>query len=378
MKTQYFHIRDFRRDSTFYEEIPLLVTIKSFDLQAIRSRYLTTRGKKSQRTGSTGRRDVAVGGVASLLLQKGALAENTVMARMKEPRGIDIKQGRIAVSSENQIFIIDKGIMLLEDPWFSYIHTVDFRRDGKRLLVSSSGFDAIMEYAIDQKPVKTYEWFAWEHGFDHGLDPQTGKKVFLTRHAQLARQWKKEGKAHIFVENPGGNSLPTARRAAFINSVVYDGRKNNHLIATFFHEGKVFSIDQKTGDTKMVLENMKSPHGGRRINDEAYMATNTKGGEVVLGAPEKAEQRFLFDGLPGKPEPLADFEWIQNAACSGEHIVAIDSNRNCFVVINLKKKVFDMIPFPQNWAVQDLVPGKVTSDQKELLMQLDRCNNTDN
>ena len=50
-------LSQFQRDHSFYGELNLLLTVKSFDLQAIRKRYLAS--KKNKRAGSVERRKVA-------------------------------------------------------------------------------------------------------------------------------------------------------------------------------------------------------------------------------------------------------------------------------------------------------------------------------
>ena len=42
-------ISQFRRDSSFYGELNLLLTVKNFDLQAIRKRYLASKKKQSRK-----------------------------------------------------------------------------------------------------------------------------------------------------------------------------------------------------------------------------------------------------------------------------------------------------------------------------------------
>ena len=68
-------VSNYQRDSSFYGLIDLLLTVKSFDLQAIRKRYLES--KKNKRSGSTQRRKQALGGVVSLRLNKGNDGCNT-------------------------------------------------------------------------------------------------------------------------------------------------------------------------------------------------------------------------------------------------------------------------------------------------------------
>lgn len=159
--------------------------------------------------------------------------------------------------------------------------------------------------------------------------------------------------------------MPTSQRAAFINSVVYDPYDKNKIIATFFHEGCVYSIDMQNGNYKKVLDSLKNPHGGRKLKND-YMATSTTSGEVVLG-DLKNNKRYQFQQIEGKPEELSGFEWVQNSVMIDHFIISIDSNRNCFVIFDLEKKLFDTIPFDANWAIQDLIPGDIKENQKENL-----------
>ncbi|MCF8327261.1 MAG: hypothetical protein K9I29_03120 [Bacteroidales bacterium] len=368
MSKQYKNLADFEVNQNFYSRISLMVTIKSFDLQSIRNRYLKTKDKKSKRIGSTERRGIDVGGVAKITIEKGEIVNCEIVAKLKEPRGIDYKGGVLSISSENQVFIINEDIKVLHDPWFSYIHTVDINPyDFSSILVSSSGFDAFFEYDIKSFH-KTFEWFAWENGFDKGVDPETGEEIYLTRKPEIAASFKNKNVPYILINDPQKQVLPTAKRAAFINSVVYDTKNTENIIATFFHEGAVYAIHKTKGTIELCLDEMQSPHGGSRYYNK-FMATNTKGGEVVIGN-SKDQDRYTFSSLAGKPDMLSDFEWIQNAIQLDGNIIAIDSNRNSFVIIQPENKQVDFVSFDSNWAVQDLIQAKPSTEQIELLRKI--------
>ena len=64
-------ISKFQRDSSFYDQIDLLLTVKSFDLQAIRKRYLESKKINALEVLSV--ENQALGGVVSLSLNKGKL-----------------------------------------------------------------------------------------------------------------------------------------------------------------------------------------------------------------------------------------------------------------------------------------------------------------
>lgn len=336
--------RDYRRSSDFYDAFALRLTVKSFDLQAIRSRYLQALSNKSGKGGSVERREVSEGGLAEVRIDKGQLTEERVLLRCKEPRGIARHGDVWAYSSENTVFVRGARELQITHPWFSYIHTLDFSRDGKRLLVASSGFDLIMEFDLHTSEC-VWEWWAWEHGYNRGTDAD-GHPVVLSR-----KPLKDADGRVLVITDPKKQVLPTAMRAAFINSVSYHPKDERFILATLFHAGSVIEIDRETGKSRERLGGMKSPHGGRAVG-KSLMATSTGSGEVVVRQDEQ-EVRYALKGLPGKPTALADKEWLQNTLQLGEHYLAIDSNRTSFVIFNPELACYDTIAYNPDWAVQD-------------------------
>ena len=351
----------FTFSNSFYDELELVLTVKNFNLQEIRERYL--KSKKQGVTGKTGsveRRKPSNGGIVRLKLKAGKVLDYKVIKELKEPRGIVHKNGIIAFSAENEVYIVrENKIEVIKNKWFSYIHTLDFNEDASRILISSSGFDCIFEYDIDTLE-KTYEWFAWENGFNIGHDPKTGNDILLSREPV------KTALKNVVITDPNKQVLPTAMRAAFINSVVYDAADYSKMLATFFHEGKVYSIDMKSGKSTTVISNMRNPHGGMRIEDGTYMATSTGTGEVV-SINNMVETRFLFKELSGKPKELGDMEWLQNSKVIESNIITIDSNRTSFVIFNAEKKLIDTIAYDANLAIQDMVECTLSNTQEKLI-----------
>lgn len=363
-------ISQFQRDNSFYGQIDLLLTVKSFDLQAIRKRYLES--KKNKRSGSTQRRKPALGGVVSLSLNKGKLLNDVVLSHLKEPRGIDFLNNKLAVSSEEKVFVLTDEIQTLENDYFSYIHTVSFcPLDDNRLMVSSSGFDCIFEYDLKESNL-IWEWFAWENGFDRGKDPITHSDVLLTRHKDQAKKWQQEGKTFLLIDNPKTQSLPTAQRSAFINSVAYHMNKEHLILATFFHAGKMMQINKKDNSVVTVIESMQHPHGGKQ-SDTISLSTSTNSGEIVL-IKDSIEYRYYTNELEGKPSELGDMEWLQNSIFVDDFIITIDSNRTSFLIFSPDKGLYDLIPYNMNWAIQDMVCGTLTQEQKVLLQETSLSN----
>lgn len=368
MSAEKIDIGKFKRDTQFYGEIDLLLTIKSFDLQAIRQRYIKSKENLSGRAGSVQRREVSLGGIASVRLVNSQVANSTVLTQLPEPRGIDVKGGLLAISSENIVYLIsENGVEEINNEWFSYIHTVDISADQSKILISSSGFDCVFEYDLSSKD-QTSEWFAWEHGFNKGIDPETGQDLLLTRNETEADQYEAAGLIHLLITKPATQVLPTAKRAAFINSVTYDNSNPGNVLGTFFHKGTVNSIDLKAGASTPILSDLVNPHGGRNYG-KGYLATSTATGEIVLGNGS-VQQRLSAANLPGKPSFLEDLEWMQNTVTINSLLIAIDSNRTSFIVIDPEEGMYDIIPYDSDWAVQDAVVGQLSEEQKTLIKQL--------
>lgn len=346
LQVEHIKLSDFTRDINFYGQLELLITVKSFELQAIRKRYLESRKRGKGKAGSVARRRPAKGGIARLKISKGTLTSEEVLVEMTEPRGIDVQKGLLSVAAEDTVYILNGNeVRTITQPWFSYIHTVQFSpHEPERILISSSGFDIFFEYSFAGQ--MQFEWLAWEHGFDRSTDPETGQVFRLTRNPALTDQFT------VLINDPPSEPVPTAKRAAFINSVTYHQQKPDLFLATFFHDGSVMQID-RSGSAQKVLHGLKNPHGGRDYLG-GFMATSTASGEIVM-QDENLQQRLQFKGLPGKDSELEDAEWIQNCALHENLLIAIDSNRTSIVIADPQLKVFDIIPYNNNWAVQDLV-----------------------
>lgn len=334
-------------------EITLLVSIKSFDLQAIRERYLAARLQKGK-VGSVERRPVAKGGVARLVIQGDQIFSEQMLHELKEPRAIAEKDGVIAIGAENSVYVFQGDQKFtLESPWFSYIHTLDFHPlNPDLILISSSGFDCFFEYNW-----KTGEcirsWFAWENGWNKGFDKKSKQDVWLTRIPEQAQEWSKAGKIVKCITDPLNQVLPTAERAAFINSALYHKDNGDVIYVTLFHEGAVYKIDWRTGEKKQVFNQLVSPHGGQ-IRNGQEMVTNTAGGEIQLKSGGLL--KFSFHNLPEKDSRLGSLEWLQNTArLQNGYFVTIDSNRTAFVFFHPGKRTYQIVPYNKDWAVQDIL-----------------------
>jgi hypothetical protein len=335
------------------------LTVKSFDLLAIRKRYL--KSKSRSKSGSVERREPAQGGIVYLVIENGILVDFEILAEIRESRGIDILGNLIALSSENRIYIFshsDQQPLIIDHPWLSYIHTVRFNSDATKLLVSSSGLDSLLEFDLKQRST-CWEWIAWEHGYNEGENPETGQKHILTRHATEAQRLKERGKNVIYLASNGKQSLPTALRAAFMNSAEYS--TNDKVLATLFHHGTVIEISKTTNSCKVICQDMSKPHGGMLIQNQ-FLVTDTGGGRVILWT-DAFKKVLDFSALPGKSKELEALEWLQFSRLRDNTIVTIDSNRNAIIFIDIDNRKRMSLSYDQNWAIQEFT--FVTKESKD-------------
>ena len=356
-------LNNFTSDPDYFGNIELLLTVKSFNLQEIRQRYL--KSQKRSKSGSVKRREPAEGGLVYLKIKKGKIVRENVLLKYKEARGIDFKNNRLAISSENEIYILNIGtqeVKKIEHPWLSYIHTVKFSADLNKILVASSGVDSILEFDVATRQ-KIWEWNAWEAGINKGINPETGEKHYLTRSAKKANDLKSQDKKVILIQNPREDKLPTALRAAFINSAEYDSDGN--ILLTFFHDGDVKKLDKKSNTLTPILKGFNKPHGGISTQS-GYLVTDTAGGRVI--EKNDIKTNYWFKNLAGKDFRLKEMEWLQTSHKHRDAIITIDSNRTSLVVFDPDRKTKMLVPYNSNWAVQDFIDieGNIETINKTL------------
>lgn len=348
MQTVRYDVAEFEEDPKHFRRVELLLAVKSFDLQAIRSRYLESRSRG--RVGSVGRRKPALGALVHLVVEDGRVVFLDIVGRLTEPRGVDACEGKIAVASDDQIYVFNEmgNPQAFRSPWMSYVHTVRFNSTGERVIAASSGVDAVLEVSLSSGGI-SWEWFAWEHGFSIGQNPVTGEKHFLTRRRHEAEWMESRGWRVVLMNDAREDVLPTALRSAFVNSAEYT--EEGSVLATLFHQGRVIEIAPDASEWRTVMNGMSMPHGGTRYAS-GVMATDTGNGRVICEADGKRTE-FDFSRLEGKPEPLKDLEWIQFARFNGDALVAVDANRTSLSFVDATARKRMSVAHDERWAVQE-------------------------
>ncbi len=244
------------------------------------------------------------------------------------PAGFTAVNGRIFVASMHggRIFVFDEmfdEIGTIANRLMNDLHTIV--PVGDRLLVTSSGTDAILE--IDHRARVTWSWWATEHGY-----PET--PAGATRNLDHNDDFRMR-------------DIGTSAQTTHLNSAVPyrspDGR--DCMLTTLFHQGELVEIDRLTGDIKILVDGMDRPHSPRRRSG-GWMLSCSGTDSVVL----------LDDGFWIDEVVTGNFNWVQDAIeLDAGHLLIADANHSRLAMWSTaSREVVDEIGYDPQWKVYQI------------------------
>ena len=281
------------------------------------------------------------------------LAEAKWAFSVVEPYGVDVSRNKMALATAKSVQLInmDTGeARSCHNPWLNQGHTVEFSPDGKKLLVGSSGFDAVFEFDTESGEV-VWEWFAWDQGFDRS---KLGH--YVVRSATRSRMLAAMGHEVLLINDPAKYEfgIPTRQKPAHLNSAHYDSP--GRILVTLFHQGGGYVIDRNTGEAKQVISGLSNPHKLSRRKRGGYFISDTKGGKLIfLDKKYRPEYEIALAGTPGVVRSPQLSEFLQNTTELREDLFAsIDIHRSSLWLIDVKRRRYRGIKFPREWSVHDI------------------------
>ena len=282
-----------------------------------------------------------------------SLAEAKWAFSAVEPYGVDASRNKMALATASSVQLIDMDTgeaRLCHNPWLNQGHTVEFSPDGKKLLVGSSGFDAVFEFDTESEKV-VWQWFAWDHGFDRSKLGHYVVRSEARRNTLVAM-----GHEVLLVEDPEKYpfGIPTRQKPAHLNSACYDSY--GRILVTLFHQGAGYVIDRNTGEATEAISGLSNPHKLSRRKRGGYFISDTKGGKLIfLNEKHRAEYEVALAGLPGVARSPQLSEFLQNTTELREDLFAcIDIHRSSLWLIDVKRRRYRGIKFPAEWSVHDV------------------------
>lgn len=352
------HFKDFVKNEALGIGLPVIIVVKDQDRLAKSRRSIETLLEKRKFNGRSGFRDFLNGFCYTTELNANLQIpdKNTWLKELPEPRSVLFVKNDIILTAANAIHIFDtksKNEIIIKNPYFGCLHTSTPNIDNTKLLISSPGFDSLLEYDLDSKK-ETWRWTAWEHDYNRAANGN-----YITLDAERASRLRESGNEVTLVDDSfkkEGFGIPTTFRTTHVNGAIYD-YDSNFILATFYHEGTVVRIDRHSGQSNIVIRNLKHPHGIQKDNG-GYMVTDTSHGIwYQMDKDFNIKTKLDFTDFPGKSKGMEDIEWVQYVTpLSNELYIAADANRQSAWVIDLKKQEYNQIVTNTNWSVQVILP----------------------
>lgn len=347
-------LTDYASDETLGRNLSVFVVVKDDQLS---HRYKEFEEQWTL-TGGPGRRDSRDyhNGLVfefSLSHDKITLANVSHALKTKESTGITFHNNLIAITNGDSIIVIDRekqSKRVIHNKKLAHLHDITFSNDGQRLLVTSTGYDKIIEIDLSTEEI-IWEWTGWKHGY---ALTKSGK--IMTDNRDEFLRIKNDDQDALLVddlESFGGYGIPAEDRAMHVNTAIYG--PNNEIIATLFHTGEVIAISRETGDFKVLFSGMKGPHGFYRDLEVGYMVTDTRHGKFLrFDIENKRVESLSFVGMPHELDYRKPFgEWLQFVTKLTPNIyAAVNTKNNLLYLIDIEKKTYRSIETDEDLAVQ--------------------------
>lgn len=283
-----------------------------------------------------------------------------------EPYCIDIFGNLMALCGGNYVELLDmnSGVKRsFQHPWLRQAHSVQFSGDGRRLLVSSSGFDAIFEF--DVATGKTcWEWFAWDNGFD-----QSRLGEYYVRTRERYEELTTQGHKVVLVDDPAQHELgiPTRFCPVHINGAFYD--RDENVFMTMFQQGAAIRVVKATGEATNIASGLVNPHKFHPRNGGGYYVADTRRGELqLLDDGFQVARRISLREAPGEVRSTSLTEFLQSVSELDDGLFAcVDIHRSTLWLIDVNARRYRGIKFPREWSVHEITLNHCPPAMKNLI-----------
>jgi len=353
-------ISRFEHDQVLFDPITVWLVVKSQD-QAERRARIVEKLRRGEKIGRMEPRPIAEGLLLKCRLPPeggrrldadGALS----VTRFREPRHVFSRsKDRFLLTEIGRVDLIDGGGAILDTfthPYFAFLHSVVLDRRQEHMLVTSSGYDAILELDVRTKQ-ESWRWFGWDHGFN-----PNDEGVYYSNSPEKAEDLRAQGYVAQYIDpdDYSEQGLLTATRTTHPNVALYNPYTSESTVVASLGYGQIAEIDRSTSECRVVLNADVPVLHGLMPYRQGWLVTNTCAGELwVLDRDFNLMQRYDFRGLPGKPAEVGDGEWLQHVTPLSDGLfVGLDANRG-IIVVDVAAECYEILHPDPSWCIQDLL-----------------------
>jgi hypothetical protein len=366
------NVLDFSYADDLLNRLEVLLIIKGFHQLAIVAKIIARKGNRSLGltvADDASMRMYSLGVIAQLTLPLTSFEEQDLSSAIwrvdcAEPFDADVCNAKLAFSTGSEVRLVSptQEVQTIRSDWMSFVHTLEFSEDCKRILIVSAGFDTIIKCEVETGEV-LWEWNAWDHGFNQSAM----EMKFVTRLAEQAALFaERYGQGDVlYVTNPNQwppEGIPTPMSPVRLNGASYG--EADTILATCYHRPELFIID-RDGSFRTINHELKHPHSFRRIllgGKERYCVTDSGRGRIlILDDDFNITELLDFTTLDAEEKKRKEFgEWIQTASliniAGNDVFISVDALRSGLHILDFTNRRRRFISYPLKWTVQTVIP----------------------
>ncbi|WKB55928.1 hypothetical protein [Eleftheria terrae] len=283
-----------------------------------------------------------------------------------EPYCIDMADNRVALCGGNYVEVVevDSGLKRsFRHPWLRQAHSVQISGKGDRLLVSSSGFDAVFEFDISTGTT-CWEWFAWDHGLNRS---RLGE--YFVRSRERGEALLAQGHQVVVVDDPSQHEfgIPTRLCPVHINGAFYD--RDESVLVTLFQQGGAIRVDKATCEATTIASGLINPHKLHPRSEGGYYVADTRRGELLLlDDGFQVVRRLSFRETPQQVRSASLTEFLQSASELDDGLFAcVDIHRSMLWLVDIHGRRYRGVSFPREWSVHEVTLNRCSPAMSHLL-----------
>ncbi len=355
-------LSSFQYDNQLGRDLRIIATVKNtFQVDKNNRQVAQLSRKNPEVFGRDKARPLYYGLVAAFSLEHERftwdLADTEWSFSSLEPYCIDIFNNMLALCGGNYVTIIDLDSgkkRALNHPWLRQAHSVQFTKDGSRILVSSSGFDVVYEFEVATGKT-CWEWYAWDNGLD-----QSRLGDYYVRTRERYEELTAQGHKVVLVDDPSQYAvgIPTRYCPVHINGAYYDHDEN--VLMTLFQQGAAIRVNKTTGEMTNIVSGLINPHKFHpRRSGGHYVADTRRGMLLLLDDGFEVARQISLKEAPNEVRSTLLSEFLQSVSELEDGLFAcIDIHRSTLWLIDVNTQRYRDVKFPREWSIHDVTLNK--------------------
>lgn len=307
-----------------------LLTVSRTDFSRRRARWTTVPPSSFSRprikTIGSPELPLAYPGLLALIDEDGLIVKSIPLWG---PKGLLYNEDRLLVACFTEIrsFSMDlsSSFCFATEMWFNDLHSL--RPSSRGVLVAATGVDVAAELSTKGKTL--WQWWAAENGF---LVNAMGEPWSLGKNNDHRKY-----------------SYDIELQLTHLNCIA--ALDDSTIVATFFHQNALVSIDRVSGDWSVILDGLVKPHAVRVLGDGLITVADTTNGTGILLRVCNGRSEILN-------KVSINTTWLHDAFFDGNQWLLVDGANSRVVHTDVNGNTIRVDRFDSEWCLYEVLPWK--------------------